>query len=37
MNTDQLVEAFITLRNERDRMRNEWEAKDAEVKEETAE
>ena len=34
MNTDQLVEAFITLRNERDRMRNEWEAKDAEVKEE---
>jgi hypothetical protein len=34
MNTDDLVEAFITLRNERDRMRNEWEAKDAEIKEE---
>jgi len=34
MNTDQLVETFITLRNERDRMRNEWEAKDAEIKEE---
>ena len=34
MNTDQLVEAFITLRNERDRMRNEWEAKDTEIKEE---
>jgi hypothetical protein len=34
MNTDQLVEAFITLRNERDRMRNEWEAKDSEIKEE---
>ena len=33
MNTDQLVETFITLRNERDRMRNEWEAKDSEVKE----
>jgi hypothetical protein len=34
MNTDELVDAFITLRNERDRMRNEWEAKDAEIKEE---
>jgi hypothetical protein len=34
MNTDQLVETFITLRNERDRMRNEWEAKDSEIKEE---
>jgi hypothetical protein len=34
MNTDQLVETFITLRNERDRMRNEWEAKDAVIKEE---
>jgi hypothetical protein len=34
MNTDQLVETFITLRNERDRMRNEWEAQDAKVKEE---
>jgi len=34
MNTDQLVETFITLRNERDRMRNEWEAKDAQIKEE---
>ena len=33
MNTDQLVETFITLRNERDRMRNEWEAKDAKIKE----
>jgi hypothetical protein len=33
MNTDQLVETFITLRNERDRMRNEWETKDNEVKE----
>jgi hypothetical protein len=32
MNTDELVETFITLRNERDRMRNEWEAKDGEVK-----
>ena len=32
MNTDELVEAFITLRNERDRMRNEWEEKDAEIK-----
>jgi hypothetical protein len=34
MNTDQLVEAFITLRNERDRMRNEYEAQDAVIKEE---
>jgi hypothetical protein len=34
MNTDELVETFITLRNERDRMRNEWEAKDTEIKEE---
>lgn len=34
MNTDQLVEAFINLRNERDRMRNEWEVKDAAIKEE---
>ena len=34
MNTDQLVETFITLRNERDRMRNEWEAKDAVIKDE---
>lgn len=34
MNTDQLVEAFITLRNERDRIRNEYEAKDAVIKEE---
>jgi hypothetical protein len=33
MNTDELVEAFITLRNERDRMRNEWEEKDAVIKE----
>jgi hypothetical protein len=33
MNTDQLVETFITLRNERDRMRNEWEEKDAVIKE----
>jgi hypothetical protein len=34
MNTDQLVEAFITLRGERDRLRNEYEAQDAKVKEE---
>ena len=34
MNTDQLVETFITLRNERDRMRNEWEVEDAKIKEE---
>ena len=34
MNTDQLVETFITLRNERDRMRNEWEAEDAKIKDE---
>ena len=34
MNTDQLVETFITLRGERDRLRNEWEAQDAKVKEE---
>jgi hypothetical protein len=34
MNTDQLVETFITLRNERDRIRNEWEAQDAKIKEE---
>jgi hypothetical protein len=33
MNTDELVETFITLRNERDRMRNEWEAQDAKIKE----
>lgn len=33
MNTDQLVETFITLRNERDRMRNEWEEQDAKIKE----
>lgn len=33
MNTDQLVETFIALRNERDRMRNEWEEKDAVIKE----
>ena len=36
MNTDQLVETFITLRNERDRLRNQWEAKDGVVKEEMA-
>jgi len=36
MNADQLVETFITLRNERDRLRNEWEAKDVVVKEEMA-
>jgi len=36
VNTDQLVETFITLRNERDRLRNEWEAKDVVVKEEMA-
>ena len=36
MNTDQLVETFITIRNERDRLRNEWEAKDGVVKEEMA-
>ena len=36
MNTDQLVETFITLRNERDRLRNEWEAKDSVVKDEMA-
>jgi hypothetical protein len=34
MNTDQLVEAFITLRNERDRLRNEYEIKDSVVKNE---
>lgn len=34
MNTDQLVEAFIGLRNERDRIRNEYEEKDAAIKEE---
>jgi hypothetical protein len=34
MNTDQLVETFITLRNERDRMRNEWEVEDAKIKDE---
>jgi hypothetical protein len=34
MNTDQLVETFITLRNERDRIRNEWEERDAVIKEE---
>jgi hypothetical protein len=34
MNTDQLVETFITLRNERDRIRNEWESQDAKIKEE---
>jgi hypothetical protein len=34
MNTDQLVETFITLRGERDRLRNEYEAQDANVKEE---
>jgi len=34
MNTDQLVETFITLRGERDRLRNEYEAQDAKVKEE---
>jgi len=34
MNTDELVEAFIALRTERDRMRNEWEEKDSEIKEE---
>lgn len=34
MNTDQLVETFITLRNERDRIRNEYEAKDAVIKDE---
>jgi hypothetical protein len=33
VNTDELVETFITLRNERDRMRNEWEEKDAVIKE----
>ena len=34
MNTDELVETFITLRNERDRIRNEYEAQDASIKEE---
>jgi hypothetical protein len=34
MNTDELVETFITLRNERDRMRNEWEEQDGKIKEE---
>lgn len=34
MNTDQLVEAFIGLRSERDRIRNEYEEKDAAIKEE---
>jgi len=34
MNTDQLVEAYITLRSERDRLRNDYEAKDSEVKNE---
>ena len=34
MNTDELVDAFITLRNERDRMRNEWEEEDGKIKEE---
>ena len=34
MNTDQLVEAFISLRSERDRIRNEYEEKDAAIKEE---
>jgi hypothetical protein len=33
VNTDELVETFITLRNERDRMRNEWEEKDSVIKE----
>lgn len=36
MNTDQLVETFITLRSERDRIRNEWEEKDSEIKNEMA-
>lgn len=36
MNTDELVETFITLRNERDRIRNEYEAQDASIKEEMA-
>jgi hypothetical protein len=34
MNTDQLVETFIKLRNSRDNLRNEYEAKDAVIKEE---
>jgi hypothetical protein len=34
MNTDQLVEAYITLRSERDRLRNDYEAKDSAVKNE---
>lgn len=34
MNTDQLVEAYITLRNERDRLRNDYETKDSSVKSE---
>jgi hypothetical protein len=34
MNTDQLVETYITLRNERDRLRNDYEAKDSAVKSE---
>jgi hypothetical protein len=36
MNTDQLVETFIKLRNSRDNLRNEYEAKDAVIKEEMA-
>jgi hypothetical protein len=34
MNTDQLVDTYITLRNERDRLRNDYEAKDSAVKNE---
>jgi hypothetical protein len=34
MNTDQLVETYITLRNERDRLRNDYELKDSAVKSE---
>jgi hypothetical protein len=34
MKTDQLVETFIKLRNSRDNLRNEYEAKDAVIKEE---
>jgi len=34
MNTDQLVETFIVMRDERDRIRKDWKQKDAAIEEE---
>jgi hypothetical protein len=34
MNTEELVKSYLTIRNERERIESEWEAKDKELKQE---